>query len=335
MSKAERIVIGLTTLGVLIAGASLALYVHHEQAHGEIAMSLTATVLFLVFIASCGLSGWAVYRNLQDAHRATDLEAQIVKLKDEQATQIAGLEKQHKEQIDQARQEYQNNEAGLLKLKQAYWCEAKAATERAELLQQEITAKDSQLSSLVKEIAERETRRLENGVGNDKSAIADNDPRIHAEFSDDRGATVGVQNEGYITLVNRGGSDALNVCIEPIKLKEHVIKFPQLAYSISPGQAKHRYPDITTNENRTAQNTDLFLLLFMEYTSLGDNSIHELALPLVVTYQDVAHNLYEGRCELVFNLSAHLRVRQRGQNGSIAVVTTRNHKFKKLAVAVG
>lgn len=95
MSRSERIVIGLTALGVLFTGASFALYVHHEQAHGEITMSVTAEVLLFIFVASCGLSGWAVYRNLKDAHRAKDLEAQIATVRDDHKGEIERLNRGH------------------------------------------------------------------------------------------------------------------------------------------------------------------------------------------------------------------------------------------------
>jgi hypothetical protein len=160
------------------------------------------------------------------------------------------------------------------------------------------------------------------------------DPQVFAEFCDDRGATFGTHNEAYLTLVNRGGCDALDVCIEPIRLKGHTIKFPQLTYKIEPGHKSDRYPDVVTSDNRTPHSADVFHLMFLEYDSLGDNSIHELAIPLTIYYQDSAHNLYDAQCELVFSWSAHLRVRSEGKHGGIEVVKTRNHKFQRLAVAV-
>src|SRR5262249_32755503 len=131
-----------------------------------------------------------------------------------------------------------------------------------------------------------------------------------------------------------GGSDALNVCIDPIRLKTHIFNFPKLAYLIAPGKAKHRYPDIITSENKTPQHVDVFSHLASEYLSLDDLSLPELVLPLTITYQDLAHNLYEARCELVFDPAGHSRVRMQGQHGGIAVVSTRKHQFKKLAIAV-
>jgi hypothetical protein len=107
-------------------------------------------------------------------------------------------------------------------------------------------------------------------------SVKDSDPQVYAEFCDDRGATANKESQAYITLVNRGGSDALNVCIEPIRLKRHIIKFPRLAYSIEPGKARHRYPDVTTSDNKTSHDADIFYLLFLEYDSLGDGSIHEM-----------------------------------------------------------
>lgn len=165
-------------------------------------------------------------------------------------------------------------------------------------------------------------------------SVKDCDPQVYAEFCDDRGMTPNKESEAYITLINRGGSDALNVCIDPIRLKTHIFNFPRLAYLIARGRAKHRYPDVTTSENKTPHHTDVFSHLASEFLSLGDwLSIPELVLPLTVNYQDAARNLYEARCELVFNPAAHARVRTQGQDGNTVVVSTRRHEFRKLALA--
>jgi hypothetical protein len=165
--------------------------------------------------------------------------------------------------------------------------------------------------------------------------VKDTDPQIYAEFNDDRGRTPKKESELYITLVNRGQSEALNVCIDPLSVAGHIINFRCLAYSISPNRSTFRYPDITTNENESADyyHQDIFGLLWSEYSSLGDLTIPELVLTLTINYQDKARNLYQATCDLVFDPSAHLRVRTGGQNGSIKVAYTQNHKFTKLAIA--
>jgi len=180
-----------------------------------------------------------------------------------------------------------------------------------------------------------ETNRLQGELAKWRNVeVKDTDPQIYAEFCDDRGATPNKESQAYIGLINRGGSDALNVCISAILLKDTIINFPRLAYLISPGQAKYRYPDITTSDNKTPNHTDVFSHIAYEYITYHGLSAPELSLPLSVTYQDAERNLYEARCELVFDPAAHSRVRTHGQNGSFVVLKTQNHEFKKLALAV-
>ena len=164
-------------------------------------------------------------------------------------------------------------------------------------------------------------------------SVNGSDPQVYAEFCDDRGATPNKERQAYITLFNRGGSDALNVCIDPIHLKDHVINFPKLAYAIEAGKARHRYPDITTSDNKTPHHTSVFSHVAYDDVKYHELSEPEMALPFTVTYQDAAHNLYEARCELVFDPAAHSRVMTQGQNGSFVVLKTRNHQFRKIALA--
>jgi hypothetical protein len=167
--------------------------------------------------------------------------------------------------------------------------------------------------------------------------ISDSDPQVYAEFNDDRGRTANRESQTYITLVNRGQSEALNVCIDPISVAGHLINFPKLAYAIAPNRSKHRYPDIMTSDNKSADyyHQDLFGLFWSQYDSLGDMSIPELVLPLTINYQDIARNLYEAKCDLVFDPSAHFRVRTSGQDENIRVITARNHRFRRIALAIG
>lgn len=167
--------------------------------------------------------------------------------------------------------------------------------------------------------------------------IKDSDPQVYAEFNDERGCTSNRESQAYITLVNRGQSKALNICIDPISVAGHLINFPKLAYAIAPNRSKHLYPDIATSDNKSADyyHQDLFYLFWAQYNSLGDMSIPNLVLPLTINYQDITRNLYEVECDLVFDPSAHLRVRTSGQDGNIRVITTRNHRFRKIALAIG
>jgi hypothetical protein len=164
MSKGEKWTVTLGIIGVVGVGLQVWIALLHEEEHRPGIMTTVAIVLLGLLVAAVNI--YAIYRNLKDAKRAAELRAEIVTIKDEHATQIAGLEKQrsgleeqYKEELRQARQQHANNEAGLMKAKEDYRREAQSATDRAGLLQQELTAKDSQLSSLVKDIAEKEILR--------------------------------------------------------------------------------------------------------------------------------------------------------------------------------
>lgn len=167
------------------------------------------------------------------------------------------------------------------------------------------------------------------------TTLKDSDPKLYIEFQDDRGVTISGkhEDEAYFVLINRSKQIARIACIETIRLKEHLISFPRFGYSLAPTDGANIYPRITTLDNRTPRSLDFFYVLFLEWDSFHNANLHELVIPVSVTYQDGSHNLFESSCELVFSISQHLRVRTGGQHGSLRVVETRNHQFKKLAIA--
>ena len=64
------------------------------------------------------------------------------------AGQIKALEDTQKEELHKARQQHDNNETGLMKLRESDRCRAKEATDLAEQLRQELTAKNSEIEAL-------------------------------------------------------------------------------------------------------------------------------------------------------------------------------------------
>lgn len=83
-----------------------------------------------------------------------NLKAHIVTLEDEQATQMAGLEKEYKEELGKERQQHDNNIAGSMKLAERHRREAKEAAELAALLKQELTVKNTEMEALKKELSQ-------------------------------------------------------------------------------------------------------------------------------------------------------------------------------------
>ena len=72
MSKTERIYIVLATVAVVIAALTLWVALRHEQEHRSDLMSeVLVAALALIYMVG---GGWAIYRNLKDAHRADDLK---------------------------------------------------------------------------------------------------------------------------------------------------------------------------------------------------------------------------------------------------------------------
>jgi hypothetical protein len=172
------------------------------------------------------------------------------------------------------------------------------------------------------------------------TSVSESDPLIYPEFTDARRTAMTDQKElqAYFTLVNRGGSDARNVVLEPIEIYERVVQFTRhrIAAPLLPKREAYFYPDVVTKDNKSVNgwDRDLFTLLYQDYLALGDSTICEITKIVVATYQDSTRNLFEVTCELVLNPSAHLDVRQ-GHWGPSPVIFTRNHKFRKVAACFG
>jgi hypothetical protein len=170
--------------------------------------------------------------------------------------------------------------------------------------------------------------------------LVESDPKILIKFCDERSFTEKKEDETYFSLENRGGSDALCVCLESLRLADEVVKFTIIgpSLSIAPQRSKNFTWVVTADKGPTIYKTfpkkDIVALLAQNWMALGDATIPELSLSLKATYQDERRNLFETSCELVFDPSAHFKVLRAGQTGSIEVVSTRNPKFRKLAIAV-
>ncbi len=52
---------------------------------------------------------------------------------------------------------------------------------------------------------------------------------------------------------------------------------------------------------------DIFQIFYQEWDALHRPQLREFTVPIKVTYQDGARNLFEVRCELVFFPSEHLK----------------------------
>lgn len=163
--------------------------------------------------------------------------------------------------------------------------------------------------------------------------LKDSDPKILLKFCDDRGFAVDKDNEAYFALENHGGSDAMCVCLDSLSFEKDVVQYktgPRM--NIAPQRSKFFYLDFVTLDNRTSDLKDIFALIGKAWMLLGDPTIPGLSVPVRATYQDEMRNLFATECDLVFDPSAHFKVRAGGKG--VVVLSTQNHRFRKLAVAV-
>jgi len=168
------------------------------------------------------------------------------------------------------------------------------------------------------------------------ATLTESDPNIYIEFQDNRGPNTSPETQPRFMLVNRGTyGNANTVCLERIRLRQHWIAFPQIPYSVAPYTSADTYPHIESLDHKRADPEDFFDLLWKEYESRRIPNLHELALDLVATYQDDRRNLFETKCQLVFDPSAHAKTRaHHGQVGAIQVVSIRNPKLRKISAAI-
>jgi hypothetical protein len=181
-----------------------------------------------------------------------------------------------------------------------------------------------------------EIKELKGAAAEQTATLTESDPNIYIEFQDNRGPNVSPETQPRFMLVNRGTyRNAKTVCLERIRLKQHWIAFPHVASSVAPYTSADTYPRIEALDHKPADPEDFFDLLWKEYTSRHIPNLHELTLDLVATYQDDQRNLFETKCQLVFDPSAHEKtMHHSGQTGAIQVITLRNQKLRKIAVAI-
>jgi len=159
--------------------------------------------------------------------------------------------------------------------------------------------------------------------------LKDSDPRIEIEFRDERHRQ---GEDAYLTPVNRGQTPAKFVCLEPIPLREHTVSFPTFGYYLAPVRHENMRPVVSRNDGGIDKNADFLAALYSEYEHLKDPPF-ELIEPVIATYQDQVGNLFQTRCELVFNPSDYVDFTNFGKR-HLKVIEIRNHTFKRKAAAI-
>jgi hypothetical protein len=165
-------------------------------------------------------------------------------------------------------------------------------------------------------------------------SVKDSDPKVYIEFHDDRGSVSSGMAETSLDLVNRGGRNAKWPCVEDIYLKEYVIYFSTTTGNlIVPGNGVVVEPGIHDNSKQPGYVQNMIQAFMREWFTYDDPNKYELSIPLSLTYQDDDKNLFETRCELVLYPGQEAKVKTHGVLPGIKVVDTRNHQFRKVAIA--
>jgi hypothetical protein len=166
------------------------------------------------------------------------------------------------------------------------------------------------------------------------TSVKDADPKVYVEFHDDRGSVSAGMAETSLDLVNRGGRNARWPCVEDIYLKEYVIRFSTTTGNvIVPGNGVVVEPGIQDNSKQPGYVQNMIQAFMREWFTYDDPNKYELSIPLSLTYQDADKNLFETRCELVLYPGQEAKVKTHGVLPGIKVVDTRNHQFRKVAIA--
>jgi len=165
------------------------------------------------------------------------------------------------------------------------------------------------------------------------TSVKNSDPKIEVQFADDRGATPS-KDYAYFELINRGEqSEARLACIEDFHIGGHLVRFRKFAPPIPPfGHCANVYPFDINRPDGHLSDMDIFQVFYQEWDALHRMQLREFTVPIKVTYQDAARNLFEVRCELVFYPSEHLKHPER-PNG-VKVIEIKNQKIRKVAAAL-
>jgi hypothetical protein len=160
MPKSEKWTLLLGVPSLVLLAISVYVQLAEREEHKAGTMSTIGIVVFNIIAAVVVV--WTIYRNLKDAHRARDLEAQIVTIKDNHSKKIKALEDAHKDQEQSTKRKCDNNVKGLTELREIDRRATNRAKEQAEALQKELAEKEKLLmSAALKSVhAERELTEL-------------------------------------------------------------------------------------------------------------------------------------------------------------------------------
>ena len=127
--------------------------------------------------------------------------------------------------------------------------------------------------------------------------LRDDDPRIEAEFADER---VFQPHTASLILINRGSRPARMVRIAPIRFTARIAEFPGTVESMRK-DASNRFTPELGGQWGFDSHADLIRALSEEWTHREDHTeIREIAVPVQVDYEDDEGTRYEFSFELFY-----------------------------------
>jgi hypothetical protein len=166
-------------------------------------------------------------------------------------------------------------------------------------------------------------------------SVKDEDPKLEIKIADLRGITMSDKpsEQACFDLINRGKrSEAKFVCIEDFYIGSYFVAFRDFPRPIKPfGEHQSISPFYINKPDGKLSNDTIFSVFLYAWSDLHNPQLYEFSVPIKVTYQDDARNLFEVRCDLVWYPSEHANVSLGKRTG--AVIEIKNHKVRKVAAA--
>jgi hypothetical protein len=132
------------------------------------------------------------------------------------------------------------------------------------------------------------------------TGLHQNDPVIVASFIDERKEPIPVQRTASLELKNKGKSKAQWVQIAPLRLRNRILHFPHITESINPTDYRRFYAEVGDQWGYDSTH-DLIRAMSEEWSSLGDQTIREVTVPMRVDYADEFGVRFEAHFEMLYH----------------------------------
>ena len=310
----------LFTASAVFAGVWLYLWLH--AAHPTLYWSFFS-VLSSAVVGLWWLLTYTATKALEDANT---LRSEVARVTQETADQLRRANEINDRLLKRAEEFGADASAEALKLRKNLVEEQRGFQEMVLKKDQECAEKLSGLNMQI------DRARQEAILSHQVTAF---DPLVYVDILDRRaqGETPDPQRARILLLLtNRGGSEATNIHVEDVKLRELTIKFNKLPPVLAPTVSGTATPSLIGDVALTCRH-DLKWALLSEWQSRHNMNLAELSVSLAVTYCDPENNVIETTCELVFNALEESRILKQGADGRSSL-STRDFKFQRLSTAI-